>query len=240
MPHEEMTDQQVAAYLSMDVREVAKLASRGKIPCRKVGGKFRFLKGEVDHWVETRMHTLDKSQLSGIQKGVSAHHGLDPHGPIIMPLIPRRGLAVPLRAKTRDAVLRDLVDIADKAELVYNRDDLINEIRTREDLCSTAMLPGVAMPHPRHSVPYDIADSFIVVGLTASGVPFGAEDGSLTRLFFLICSKDERTHLHILARLAAMMHDQSVIDWMLQAENAEELAEILEKTEQNIIDRLAN
>lgn len=232
-----MTDQQVAAYLDIDVREVAKLASRGKIPCRKVGGKFRFSKGELDHWVETQMHTLDKSRLAGIHKGVSAHHGLDPHGLLVMPLIPRRGLAVPLKAKTREAVLRDLVDIADKAELVYSRDDLLKEIREREELCSTAMLPGVALSHPRHPVPYDIAESFVVAGLTNSGVPFGAEDGSLTRLFFLICGKDERTHLHILARLATMMHDQSVIDRMLDAENTEELTEILNKAELNVIGR---
>ena len=35
MPHEQMTDRQVAAYLHLDVREVAKLASRGKLPARK-------------------------------------------------------------------------------------------------------------------------------------------------------------------------------------------------------------
>ena len=37
-------------------------------------------------------------------------------------------------------------------------------------------------------------------------------DGSLTRLFFLICCKDESTHLHVLARLATMLHDQADVE----------------------------
>jgi len=41
------------------------------------------------------------------------------------------------------------------------------------------LIPGVALPHPRHPLPYDIAASFVVVGLTGAGIPFGAEDGSL-------------------------------------------------------------
>ena len=32
-----MNSRQVADYLHMDLREVTKLASRGQIPCRKVG-----------------------------------------------------------------------------------------------------------------------------------------------------------------------------------------------------------
>ncbi|RPI63340.1 MAG: PTS fructose transporter subunit IIABC, partial [Planctomycetaceae bacterium] len=81
---------------------------------------------------------------------------------------------------------------------------------------------------------YDIAASFVVVGLTASGVPYGAIDGSLTRLFFLICCKDDRTHLHVLARIGRMLQDQQAIDSLLSAETSTELAEQLLKLEQQI------
>ena len=237
MPHEEMNEQQVAAYLHIDGRELAKLASRGQIPCRKVGGKFRFTKSDVDHWIELSMPQLDKRRLAGIEKGVSRHHGFAEEELLLHPLIPDDGLAVPLDARTADAVIRALVDQADRAGVVHARAELLNEIRQREQLCTTAMLPAVAIPHPRHPLPYDIARSFVVVGVTTSGIPFGAEDGSLTRLFFLVCCKDDRTHLHVLARLARIFHEPGAIEDFIDSPDAEQLAERILRHEQAALAR---
>ena len=63
------------------------------------------------------------------------------------------------------------------------------------------------------------------------GIPFGALDGKLTRLFFLICCKDESTHLHVLARLAQMLHDPSAIETILAVEDSEQFMQVLEELE---------
>ncbi len=231
MPREQMTPPQASAYLHLDVRQVLKLAARGKLPARKQRGKFVFVKADLDHWVEQQIHTLSPERLAGIARGVSAHHGLDPGAVLVAPMIPPGGVAVPLAARTRDAVIRRLVDLACTANLVYDRERIIDEVRDREKLCSTVVTAGVALPHPRHPMPYDIEASFIVVGLTASGIGFGAPDGSLTRLFFLICCKDDRTHLHVLARLAQMLHELPAVQEMLAAADSAQLTGILHRCE---------
>jgi hypothetical protein len=71
----------------------------------------------------------------------------------------------------------------------------------------------------------------VVAGLTPSGIPFGAQDGTLTRLFFLICCKDDRTHLHVLARLGRMLQERRDIDRLLEASTPEELRDILRELE---------
>jgi PTS system nitrogen regulatory IIA component len=237
-----MNEKQVAAYLKMDAREVAKLASRGRIPGRKVGGEFRFYKGQIDHWAEVRMFStkeLGPGRLADIEKGVSEHHGFDEEAELVWSLVeagctmPK--IAVPLAARTRDGAIRDLVDLADAAGLVCDKGNLVQEVRKREELCSTAMAPHVALPHPRHPMPYDISASFICVGLSASGIAYGNPDGSLTRLFFLICCKDDRTHLHVLARLAAMLHEESAVDEMLGAPDADEMAALLQTRERQVM-----
>jgi excisionase family DNA binding protein len=236
MPHEQMNTQQVAAYLSMDMRTVLRIASRAKIPCRKVGDeKYLFRKSDVDRWVWEQMHNFDHEELAGIELGVTAYHGVDAAEPIVCPLIPTGGLAVPLGAKTRQAALERLVDLAEQAELVYARPEVISELRGREKLCSTALLPGVAIPHPRHPLPYDIAASFVTVGLCPAGLPFGADDGSMTRLFFLICCKEDKTHLHVLARLVRMLNDADTIDELCHTESPEELAELLAHREMEVL-----
>ncbi len=236
MPHEQMNEQQVAAYLTMDLRDVVKWASRGQIPCRKLGEqKYRFCKSDLDHWVWRQMHNFDCQAIAGIERGVSEYHGFEVDKPLICPLIPDHGLVLPLQAKTRQSVIRALLDRAEELGLVYARDDLLNELLGREKLCSTALLPGVAFPHPRHPVPYDIAESFIIVGASLAGIPFGAEKGSLTRLFFLICCKDDRTHLHVLARLVRLLEAKTMTEQLIACDSAEQLAELLAYRELQVL-----
>ena len=96
---------------------------------------------------------------------------------------------------------------------------------------STALTRDVALPHPRHHTPCDIAESFIMVGRSGRGLPFGAPDGSLTRLFFLVCCKDDRTHLHVLARLGQMLHHRDTIDSLLDAADEQEFRDELKASE---------
>lgn len=231
-----MNEQQVATYLTMNLRDIIKWASRDQIPCRKVGDqKYRFQKEDIDHWIWEQMHSFDSKALKGIERGVSEHHGFDVEKPLICPMISEKAMTVPLKAKTSHSVIRMLLDQAEKANLIYARDELINEFLGREKLCSTAMLPGVAFPHPRQPMPYDIASSFIVAGVTSNGIPFGAKDGSLTRLFFLVCCKDDRTHLHVLARLVRILEDRSIVEKLMDSETPGQLAETLAHRELELL-----
>lgn len=236
MPHEQMSLQQVAAYLTMDPRRILRWASREQIPCRRIGEEdYVFRKSELDHWVWEQMHHFGSRALEGIERGVSEHHGIDHEQPIVCPLVPEDGVAVPLQARTRQAAINALLDLAEACDLIYNREELHNELRGREQLCSSALLPGVAFPHPRHPLPWDIAGSFVVVGVTPAGLPFGAEDGSLTRLFFMVCCKDETTHLHVLARLVRMLDDRGLIDELLQADSPARVEELLAHREMELL-----
>jgi hypothetical protein len=112
MPHEQMNASQVAVYLAMDMREVVKLAQRDQIPCLKLGGdkaprdRYRFVKSDIDHWIENQMHTLNRERLSSISKSVSDHHGLDSEGMLLCSSIPDGGQDVPMNARTRDETIR--------------------------------------------------------------------------------------------------------------------------------------
>lgn len=238
MPHEELDEKQAANYLHLNVREIEKLASRGKLSCHKARSKsarYTFRKSDLDHWVESQMHKFDHHRFIDIEKGVTSHHGFDVTEMTVCPNIPDDGIALPLNSRTREGVLRDLVAIGDRTDMVWDCERVLDEVREREDLCSTALVPGVAMPHPHHPLEYDIAQSFVVVGLAPSGVPFGAEDGSLTRMFFLVCCKDDRTHLHILSRLAGMLHMPGIMDDLLDSADPEELFSVLLRAEKDLI-----
>jgi excisionase family DNA binding protein len=47
-----MTTSQVAAYLQLDARTVRKLAAEGEIPSRTVGGQYRYVREQIQDWME--------------------------------------------------------------------------------------------------------------------------------------------------------------------------------------------
>jgi mannitol/fructose-specific phosphotransferase system IIA component (Ntr-type) len=51
----------------------------------------------------------------------------------------------------------------------------------------------------------------------------------------MICAKDERTHLHVLARLVRMLDDHDVVAQMIHAGSADRLREVLEDRERAIL-----
>ncbi len=228
-----MDIQQVSAYLGLDARDVQRLASRGKLPCHKRKGGVIFRKIDVDHWVERQLHELPDKRLEEIEAGVRGHHGMDEDHLVLVNLLPEGGVIDPLQARSRASVLADLVDAAQACELCTIARRSWRRCCTREEMASTALLPRTALPHPHHPLPYDIAESFMVIGHSHAGVPFSAPDGSLTNLFFLICCKDERTHLHVLARLSRVLQGKDVIENLLAATNADELRKVLVEAERS-------
>jgi nitrogen PTS system EIIA component len=235
MENEIMDLDQLATYLQRDARELNKLANRGYLPGQKIGGQWRFASAEINQWLETQMHAYTEQELTALEAGTGT--GTLDRQPLISTLVSEATIAVPLRAGTRDSVLRELVKLAENSWQVYDPDTLLHAIRQREDLGSTALPTGVAIPHPRRPLP-DTAqgEAFIAFGRTSGGVPFNASHGNLTDLFFLVCCRDASTHLRALARLSRMMLRSGFLDELRAAENNTDALQIIDTTERDLID----
>src|SRR6478672_8272948 len=112
-----MDMEQLAAYLHRDVREVGKLASRGRLPGHRVGGEWRFAKAEINHWLETQMPSYTDKELTAVEKiGRRTAEG----APLIASLLSEASVAVPLAASTKASVLKELVSLAEQSWQIYD------------------------------------------------------------------------------------------------------------------------
>ena len=237
MPYSSMSIEEFAKHIGMDAREVRRLVDRGKLPGHKVGGKWRFNRARVTEWLQQEMPTLDEARLIALEGAMrgTGPETIDDARMVVTDLIGLDGVDIALHAKTKPSVIRELVKLADRTGLLYDAGGLPEAVEQREALCSTA-LPGigVAIPHPRQPLPYVSAEPFICVARLSKGIAFGAPDGELTRVFFLICCHTDRYHLHVLARLMRVL-DGNAIDRLLHAETREELLEILIASEEEVL-----
>jgi PTS system nitrogen regulatory IIA component len=232
MQGEVMDLEQLADYLRRDIREVSRLAARGHLPGRKVSGEWRFSRAEITHWVESQMHAFTEQQLLELEGRPVAE---EPDR-IIGTMLPEACIAVPLLARTRASALKELVTLAEQSWQVYDPAAILEALSVREEIGSTALENGVAIPHPRRALPNALGEPVIAYGRTASAIPFGAARGGLTDIFFLVCCRDDRSHLRTLARLSRILLKDCLLDELRGAESPRETFALLAAAEADLVE----
>lgn len=216
----------LAVYLHITPQQVEKLASRGKVPGRKVQGKWVFSFAEIHHWMEERMGLLEDNELLRVEASLNESSHESPLSQMLSP----DSIAIPLRAKTKRSVIEEMVGLAEKTGMLWDTDRMMEAIRSREELQSTAMPNGVALMHPRRPLSNILGEPVMSLGVSNQGIPFGGRRG-LTHVFFLICSTDDRGHLHTLARLTRLFQDDEFVPKLREAEGATAAKMIFDETE---------
>jgi nitrogen PTS system EIIA component len=234
MENETMDLEQLASYLHRDVREVSKMASRGHLPGQKVAGQWRFASAEINYWLETQMPSYTEAELAALETGTS--RGKPQNKPLVTALISESTIAVPLAASTKASVLKELVNLAEQSWQVVDPAGLLAAIKQREELGSTALSSGVAIPHPRRPSPTMLGEPVIAYARTFAGIPFGAPNGALSDIFFLVCCREQRTHLKVLARVSRMMLKPGMVDELRSADTVADTLSLLEAAERELLE----
>ena len=173
----------LARFLHISPQQVDRLISRQELPGRKIGGEWRFSRAAVHHWLEERLGVFDDLTLARMEAALEPTQR-EPDEHSVTQLLRPELIRIGLRAKTRNSVIRDMVELAEQAHLLWDPPRMIDAIRSREDLMSTAMDNGVAILHPRRPLPSILAEPFLALGISIQGIPFGGSR-RLTDIFFL-------------------------------------------------------
>ena len=220
MSHEWISMQELAERLGRDLRDVEKLANRGRIPGRKVGAEWHFHPTEIRHWVEQEMRGYSESELAALEGGQRPQEIEEEEDTPVLNRISVETIQVPLAGRTKRSVLESLVEIAGRTWKIWEPAAVLKAVIEREEIMSTGFENGVAIPHPRNPLPDVLEQSVIAFGRTFAGIPFGAPRRALSDLFFLVVCRDSRTHLHVLARLGRMIQSPEFLESLRRAETA--------------------
>jgi len=154
-------------------------------------------------------------------------------GPVVLSeLISPATINLNLTDANRDAVLATLVaQIPALADQPEARQTLLRALHEREQLHSTAIGDGVALPHARNALVGLVSAPVMVFGRHSQGVPYGALDGRPANLFFLVVAPTVTQHLAALARLSRLMRDPNLRKALLLAENPKKVQALIREAE---------
>lgn len=135
-----------------------------------------------------------------------------------------------LKAKTKVEAFEELLDLLKSSKLIKNRKPILTRVIAREQLVSTGIGHGIALPHARMDTGQDLA---VAVGRSEKGIEFDAIDGKKVHLIILIIWNPAIPGLfnHVFAGLAKFLIKESYRKRLFQAKGAEELCRILSEVE---------
>ena len=139
-----------------------------------------------------------------------------------------------LAAEDKEGAIREMIGALLEAGNISpgEMDSIVKAILKREELGSTGIGRGVAVPHTKHPSVNKLVGT---VAVSAEGIDFNSLDGEKVQLFFLLISPPDRPgdHLRALENISRQLRDDTFCKFLKQANSADDIRQLLEEADNN-------
>ncbi len=201
MNDEIMTLAEVAEFLKLSDKTILKMVKNQEIPCAKIANQWRFSKLALNDWISSKMEVIPRNDLTRL---IEKEYDSVP----LSRLMDEENIILPLKASNREEVIRALGNKAFESRLISDKETFVQKLLEREEITSTSIGSGMAIPHLRNASSEVVKEPKIIIAVSPDGVDFGSFDGEDTKIFFLIISDSEVVHLRLLSKLSRILKRQ--------------------------------
>ena len=135
-------------------------------------------------------------------------------------------------ARTKEGVIREMAQsLVDAGSIAAgDLESIVKAIMKREDLGSTGIGRGVAVPHTKHP---SVSRLVGTVAVSHDGVNFDSLDGEPVQLFFLLVSPPDRPgdHLRALENISRQLRDETFCRQLKSAKGPVDIQHLLEEAD---------
>ncbi len=154
----------------------------------------------------------------------------------IMDFLSTKAVSANIKSADKDSVLKELVGVLIDAGDVdkKNKNKLIELLKAREALGSTAIGQGVGIPHAKSDCVSSLTAAF---GVSKKGVNFESLDGEPVYIFFLLLAPQDSAgpHLKALARISRLLKDKYFRESLKSAEDEKSVLKIIQQEDEKKI-----
>lgn len=139
-----------------------------------------------------------------------------------------------LKVSTKESAIRAMVNSLGAAGSIKPeaQESIVAAILKREELGSTGIGNGVAVPHTKHP---SVDRLLATVALSSEGVDFASLDGESVYILFLLVSPPDRPgdHLRALENISRHLRNHNFCNFLRQATSAQAVIDLLEEADNN-------
>jgi len=148
--------------------------------------------------------------------------------------VSREAIRADLKAEDKEGLIREMAQaLLDAGKIAAGElESIVRAIMKREELGSTGIGRGVAVPHTKHP---SVSQLLGTVAVSQQGVDFDSLDGEKVQLFFLLISPPDRPgdHLRALENISRQLRNDSFCKFLKQAKSADEIWQLLNEADNN-------
>ncbi len=137
-----------------------------------------------------------------------------------------------LKALDKETVIEELVEALVQSGGIQPQDkmSIVEAVMKREELGSTGIGRGVAVPHTKHA---HVNRLIGTVGISRNGVEFASLDGEKVFIFFLLVSPPDRptNHLRALESISRQLRDDTFCRFLKQSKTPGDIVLLLEEAD---------
>ncbi len=207
---------ELSKNLSLPDTTVDRWIKQGRIPVHKEAGRCIFNKPSLIKWASK--HNLTYSTSKEDDTKTTSKQELT-----LLSCMEKGEVFFDVKGDDIAGVLEDAVSRIDSFDS-SQKEELLGKLIERENLTSTGIGNGLAIPHPR--VPVDgFSDAAVFTCFIDGTVDFDAIDGKPVFLLFILLSPSTKEHLSLLSKLAFCMRDSSFVSFLKTKPSKESLIE---------------
>lgn len=148
----------------------------------------------------------------------------------VLDFLKEDAIQIGLKATTKPAVIDELAEVLSKAKLIVDKKKAVKTLMDREELGSTGVGQGVAIPHGKTDMVKDLIGA---LGVSRTGIAFDALDGEPVHLFFVLLAPNGAggAHLKALARISSLLKDKHIRKALMEADDKKKILDIIRAEE---------
>ena len=195
-----LTVRDVCGLLNVPEKIVYRWIGQGILPANRVDEQYRFNRAELLEWATSRGITVAADLFEEPESMAAPLPGL-------AQALQAGGIVHGLRGTDKASVLRAMVEHL-RVPDDLDREFLLHVLLARENLQSTGIGEGVAIPHVRNPIVLHVPRPIVTLCFLDQPIDFGALDGKPVHALFSLICPTVRAHLALLSRLSFALHDE--------------------------------
>jgi nitrogen PTS system EIIA component len=225
----QLTIQDVARLFTVSEKTIHQWLDSKSLPGYQVNGLYRFNRAELLNWAMANQINVSTDIFSDPE---SAGIELENLGNAIK----TGGIYYKVEVNDKTAALKSIVNLMNlPAEI--DKEFLFNVLLAREDLASTGIGDGIAIPHVRNPLLLHVSKPIVSLCFLEEPIEFNSIDRKPVFCLFTILSPNVRAHLHLLSRLSFALRDENLKKAIKEQAPREEILSHIARIE-NELDQL--
>jgi PTS system nitrogen regulatory IIA component len=219
---------ELASVAGVDERTVLGWIKNMGLPAHKQDDRYRINRVDLLEWATNHDMTIPPEiYIVNNETGRLA---------TVSGAIRKGGIFYDLPGDTPESALREVVS---RLALPPSLDPefLLQTLLARETLGSTALGNGIAIPHVRNPIVGQSGESAISLCFLKNPIDFDAVDGKPVTILFTLVTPNVKEHLHLLAKLAFLLHDHPFQELLHRPGGEDEIMTAICELEEPILRR---